>query len=101
LLTEEVEHLAAWLDAVAAGDTSANECGFTEPNLHFVVGSDTSGRGVLRVYFELESRPSWDRATAAGRKDLWLEFPLDELDLRKAASDLLQQSVRFPVRTSE
>ena len=96
LLTSEVLELADWLELIAAGALSVDDRPFIEPNLRFEVGNRA-----LRIYFELESRPNWARADGAGLNDLWIELPLNELDLRAAASDLRQQLERFPLRAGE
>jgi hypothetical protein len=96
LLTSEVLELADWLDAVAKGNVAQDDRPFTEPNLRFELGGNA-----LRVYFELESRPSWAKADGAGTNDLWVEFPLAEIDLRTAAADLRRQLEQYPVRTGD
>jgi hypothetical protein len=42
----------------------------------------------IRVYFELESRPPWSFANAAGMNDLGIDLRVDNDDLRAAAEDL-------------
>lgn len=96
LLTSEVADLATWFEDVAAGRMLDDERPFIEPNLHFDFSS-----GVLRVFFELESRPAWARADGAGMKDLWIDFPAADLDLQSAAADLRQQLALFPERGSD
>jgi hypothetical protein len=96
LLTSEVLELAHWLDSVAKGEVRQEDRPFTEPNLRFEVGSNA-----LRVYFELESRPSWAKADGASANDLWVEFPLAEIDLGAAAADLRRQLEQYPVRAGD
>jgi len=96
LLTSEVLELADWLDTVTAGEVRQGDCPFTEPNLRFEVSSNA-----LRVYFELESRPSWAKADGAPVNDLWVEFPLAESDLNGAAADLRRQLEQYPVRAGD
>jgi hypothetical protein len=96
LLTSEVAQLADWLDAVAKGDVTEGDLPFTEPNLRFEVTGD-----VVRVYFELESRPSWAKVDGAPANDLWVEFPLAEINLGAAAEDLRGQLERYPVRPGD
>ena len=97
LLTYEVKRLAAWFEALADGRIVEPEQGFIEPNLAF--GFD-HGTSKLRVYFELESRPSWAAADVAGLEDLWLEFSVTPEMLRRAAASLRSQLESFPARTS-
>jgi hypothetical protein len=99
LLTYEVSRLANWLDALAQQDPNGDEIGFVEPNLSFrIVRSEASA--MLRVYFELEARPNWVAAPSAGLSDLWVEFRVQELELRQAARSLRQELAIYPQRTS-
>ena len=96
LLTYEVAHLADWLEAVACGRSTDAEASFTEPNLRFEhVPSLANG---LRVYFELESRPPWASSRVVDEADCFIEFPVSELDLRRAAASLREQTKRYPKR---
>jgi hypothetical protein len=98
LLTYEVAQLADWLDDLACGRLSLSECGFIEPNLEFRVLATESGEPKLRVLFELEARPSWAETDGAGMEDLWLEFPLNELELHRASRSLREHLEKFPQR---
>jgi hypothetical protein len=98
LLAHEVTRLADWLDSLAGGAQAEDEEAFLEPCLMFrIVESD--GVKCLRVYFELELRPPWAAASCAGQEDLWVEFPLHEIDLREAARSLRESVTRYPHRT--
>lgn len=97
LLTYEAARLAAWLEAIAIGERESHEEGFTEPNLSFRL-VDGAGASALRVYFELESRPRWAQSRTVGEEDLYVEFPLSELDLATAANELRKQLKRYPER---
>jgi hypothetical protein len=97
LLTYEASRLADWLESLSRSDPSSKEESFIEPNLSFrKVESPTGCR--LRVYFELESRPSWAASNSAGEEDLWVEFPINELDMRRAAIALQEQLQIYPQR---
>jgi hypothetical protein len=96
LLTWEGVHLAEWLESVAGGKDVDSDESFLEPNLRFELLSD--GLNKLRVYFELESRPSWAPHDGAGMDDLWLEFDVNADELRNAAASLRADLHRFPVR---
>jgi len=98
LLTYEVSRLANWLDALTQETSDSDEIGFVEPNLSFrVVRSPASA--VLRVYFELEARPHWIATPYAGLNDLWVEFEVRELELRRAARSLREELAIYPQRT--
>lgn len=98
LLTYEVARLADWLDAVARGARVEPEESFLEPNLRFEL-THSSLEPSLRVYFDLESRPKWAPVDGAGNDDLYVEFPLEEIDLAGAAAILRKQLQAFPQRT--
>jgi hypothetical protein len=99
LLTHEAIALAEWFEALAEGASPSGERTFTEPNIAFKLINGESGP-TLRVYFEVEARPSWAPTRRAGSEDLWVEFPLSEIDLASAAESLRQQLEQFPQRGS-
>ena len=98
LLTYEAERLASWIDLVAEGEPPPTSCGFVEPNLEFrAVGSVQ--QPVLRAYFRLEARPKWaPRKRARDGDELWVEFPLGELDLRSIARQWREELRSYPQR---
>ena len=99
LLTYDVAGLADWLDAVAAGREEDAEHGFIEPNLFFRSGRDPDGNRFLRVYFELELRPTWAPFDGAPMEDLYLDCPAEPSKLIEAARSLRHQLARYPQRT--
>jgi hypothetical protein len=98
LLTWEVERLSNWLEALASGRAVEEDEDFIEPNLRFEVVKRDEDTITVRVYFELESRPPWFFADAAGMDDLWIDLRVDNDDLRAAAEDLRRDLARFPPR---
>jgi hypothetical protein len=100
LLTWEVERLSNWLEALASDKAVDDGEDFIEPNLRFEVVESSEGTITLRVYFELESRPPWFFADAAGMNDLWIDLRVDNDDLRAAAEGLQRDLARFPARPS-
>jgi hypothetical protein len=101
LLTYEVARLAEWLEAIDQGKPVEYEIGFTEPCLWFRLAK-TKLRGIvksLRVHFELELRPEWARSEQMRKRDLFVEFPISEIDLQQAASALRTQLSDYPQRT--
>ncbi len=92
LLTWEVADLAKWLESIAEGRSVDAEESFMEPNLRFELIE--AGQKKLRIYFELESKPSW----AQEDDTLWADFEVDADDLRKAATSLREDLMRFPTR---
>ena len=98
LLTWEVAWLADWVEAIAARNTLEAVLDFTEPNLRFELEPGTTERIRLRVYFEVECRPEWAPARAAGMNDLWVELECSPSDLRTWAATLREQRAQFPPR---
>ena len=96
LLTYELASLIEWLESIVNDEPVDSEIDFIEPNLHFALLTD--GTKKLRVYFELECRPSWAPADEAGLDDLWVEFEVTPESLKSAAENLRLQLQRFPVR---
>jgi hypothetical protein len=86
------------LEALASGRAVEEGEDFIEPNLRFEVADRDQDTVTIRVYFELESRPPWFFADAAGMEDLWVDFRVDTDDLRSAAEDLRRNLARFPPR---
>jgi hypothetical protein len=99
LLTWEVEGLCNWLEAVASGQDVKESADFTEPNLRFEVAERDQDTITIRVYFELESRPPWFFADAAGMDDLWIDLRVDADHLHDAAEGLRHDLTRFPPRS--
>jgi len=99
MLTYDVPALADWLEAVAAGHEDDAEHGFLEPNLLFRVVTDASGNRFVRVFFELELRPTRAPFDGAPMEDLFLDFPAERMQLAAAAKSLRDQAARYPRRT--
>ena len=98
LLTSDVDGLASWLDAVADGESQEREIDFLEPNLALELRDESGSRVTLRVWLEVESRPSSAPADGAGARDLWVDLDVSKRDVRRSASELRQQLQRFPPR---
>jgi hypothetical protein len=104
LLTYEAARLAAWMEAVAAGQKASPAISFLEPVLLFRLIDGEQGR-TLRVHFGNLINPSWRQLEGTREPglnpDLWLDFPLAEVDLAAAARELLQQLKRYPDRAEQ
>ena len=96
LLTWELVSLTEWLESIADSKRVDSEESFMEPNLRFELIEEEPKR--LRVYFELESRPSWAPHDGAGMGDLWAEFEVGEAELRDAVASLREDLKRYPIR---
>ena len=98
LLTYEVEQLAIWFTRIATKVEAASVQKFLEPNLKLCIIDTISNTKNLRVFFELEFRPHWLPFKHGIEEDLWLDFPLTELDLQEAANALRQEISLYPPR---
>ena len=102
LRTNEVEKLARWLISLdQTQDRPEPLLDFMEPNLVFNL-VDTPNGPAIRVYFELEVRPPWSPAISPQKAmaDLWIDFPLEDVDLKSAVRSLREQLVQYPERHS-
>lgn len=100
LLTFEISKIADWFEQLyISTDQVKPKLEFVEPNLVFNLIT-VGNKFVIRIYFELEVRPPWRPAKTMKKpmKDLWVDFPLDEIDLSKAMHSLRLQLDRFPER---
>ena len=100
LLTYEVTQIAAWFDEIAAGNKVCAHLGFIEPMLDLHLIKD-AGKDQLRVYFEGFMRPSWAGSRSIGQMDLWVEFDLQEIDLRALAQELRFELQHYPQRAEK
>ncbi|HNB55198.1 MAG TPA: hypothetical protein PK530_24820, partial [Anaerolineales bacterium] len=98
LLTFEVENLAQWFEQVTQGTNRWQESAFTEPCLKFETIQRDGNPSILRIYFEIDARPTWAYSRAAGLEDLWVEFTFDEINLLEAANHLRELLKKYPQR---
>ena len=89
LETWDLERLAIWLDALAAGKAVPPFYGFTEPNLEFQVVKGNT----LRIIFSLESAPERNFRIAESQRRF--DMPITP-ELTAIAKTLRGQSSRFP-----
>jgi hypothetical protein len=98
LSTSDAAWLADWLDSVSESRAERHEVGFLEPNLSFELLDESADELILRVWFELESRPAWAPADGADARDLWVDLDVSRHDGQRTASELREQLQRFPPR---
>lgn len=98
LLTYEFRQLEDWLGAIAKNPANPSDIDFIEPNLKFQYRVDDDSR-ILRIFFELESRPKWAPSNGAGMEDLWIDIPFAQDDFDAAAAAIAEECRRFPQRT--
>lgn len=97
LLTYEAKELAQWLEKIGRNEPVEEEMAFIEPNLSFSLAEKNK---YLRIYFELESRPSWAACNWANKGDLWLDIEIENNNLLEAAGDLNEQLLNYPQRAA-
>ncbi|MFN7966178.1 MAG: hypothetical protein U0V87_10875 [Acidobacteriota bacterium] len=100
LLAYEVSRLADWLGSLARGTPTSGEKSFMEPNISFRSVESPTGPNV-RVYFELEARPPWAPSDVVDEEQCWIDFPVSELELHRAALSLLDQLKKYPQRAAQ
>lgn len=100
LLTYEVTEIATWFDEIAAGNTVCTPLGLIEPMLDFHIIKEPS-KDRLRIYFEGFMRPPRAGSRIIGQMDLWVEFDLEEIDLRTHAQELRLELQRYPQRAKK
>ena len=96
-LTTEVATLSRWLRHHNQTYNKTQDCGFIEPNLEFRFSDD---RETLSVYFDLELRPDWIPDKYHFDGDVFIDFPMAEIDLQTAANELDKQLLQFPERAT-
>jgi len=97
LLTYEAKELAQWLETIGKNEPVEEEIVFIEPNLSFRL---VENKKYIRIYFELESRPSWAACNWADNRDLWLDIEIENNNLLAAAEDLYEQLLKYPQRAA-
>ena len=101
LLTSEVTRLADWLEQLGSGSATAPAISFLEPALLFRRVEREGHERFLRVHFGSLVHPTWSSTAPQPPKespDLWLEFPLAEIDLAAAAVSLREELKHYPRR---
>ena len=99
LLTFELRELGQWLEAIRDQPEISRELGFTEPTLMFEYMPSESDR-VLRIYFEVEMRPEWERYDKTDWGGFWIDVPFDHEAFSEAAEAIADECKCFPQRAS-
>jgi hypothetical protein len=98
LLAEELDRLVDWFEQAAQRNDAPATLRFLEPDLAFQLSGVEPMQKILRVIFHHHLRPVW--APPDTWNDLWVEFPVTNTDLARAAHSLRQQIGRAPQGTS-
>lgn len=97
MTVQEGDFLVRWLEEVNAGRQPKHlYFDFLEPALVF----ELADIELVRVFIQDALRPPWQPARGH-TEDLWIDFPLDEIDLQAAIASLRAQLAQYPVRTAE
>jgi len=89
LMGDEVTRLADWLEHAVEKPDNPVTISFLEPELAFALHTTDHSQHTLRDIFAYNLRPGW--ASPDPWDNLWLDFPVTEQGLRRAAHDLRQQ----------
>jgi hypothetical protein len=101
LTTWDVDELAVWFDRLRLRQPLVRPAlSFAEPLLTLESVDAGSPSELLRVFIEGELRPSWQTEQGMYQEDLWIDFPLAEIDLQAATQSLRDQLAQFPVRNA-
>jgi hypothetical protein len=98
LLTYEAAELASWINSLADAGRLSGICDFIEPSLEFRALIEMD-RSVLRVTFDYQALPSWASDQTGAEEPMWIDFPIEELDLRLAALQWRAELAAYPQRT--
>lgn len=99
LLTWEVKYFAEWLAKIDRGEPVFSERrDFEESVLAFQLISNQGEERKLRVYLKCDARPPWNSSGFADDEDVWIDFPLSEIDLKVATNSLILYLREFPIR---
>jgi hypothetical protein len=95
LLTWEVEEIIKWLDDLSKQKVNIEtSIEFIEPNLSFEFIQDESNEKIIRIKFNLESRPK----SAKDEIEYYVDCRMTCEQLKQAANELSQELSKFPQR---
>lgn len=100
LLAHEVDYLADWLDAIRSGKQYSPALTFLEPALLFRCLDRGENGKVLRIHFGNLVHPDWATNVMVSGKnpDIWLDFPIADIDVGELVRSLRDQLSKFPER---
>lgn len=95
LLTWELLSIIDWFKAIRSKKNTETRLEFIEPNLAFSILEEQPERLLIRVHFDLESRPP----NPSDQIDYYFDFQLNNKGLNTLISRLEREIINFPVRT--
>ncbi len=96
LTTWEVQDLIDWFNDLSCDSKPKwNNTEFIEPNISFHLLNDFKlSNKKIRIKFNLESRPN----SAKDDNDYYVDFVVDNMELRRIASELTTELEKYPLR---
>jgi len=95
LLNSDVQHIINWFEKIANSEkVASNYLDFLEPNLVFELKKLNSDNKLIRIIFDLESRPQ----NANDDIEYFVDVEFTNAELRKVATDLKKELKPFPIR---
>jgi hypothetical protein len=91
LQVNEVRWIYKWLIKLSDGKDVEPVLDFLEPNLKFVLREKKPDIINLRIYFDLELRPTWALKNPPDMDNIYVDLVLESNDLKLAANDLYNQ----------
>ena len=95
LLTWEVEEIINWFEKISNNENlNSNFLNFLEPNLEFELKSSENEKKIIRLFFDLESRPK----SANDEKDYFVDFELTNQEISTLKTNLKRELEKYPRR---
>jgi len=98
LLTEEVKEIIKWFEKLSNNiKPESKNLTFIEPNIEFELTEFNENLKVVKIIFDLESRPK----NADDKKEYYVECELNNMELKTISRNLEKELISFPTRGFE
>tara|TARA_R110000868_G_scaffold31045_1_gene114109 strand:+ start:45 stop:491 length:447 start_codon:yes stop_codon:yes gene_type:complete len=94
LLTRDVKRIIEWFKELSENIRTENSLDFLEPNIAFELLEFRTDKKLIRILFDLESRPQ----NANDEKEYFVDCEMDNNTLKKVATELKKEAEPFPER---
>ena len=94
LLTWELEAIGEWLNDVYCDRADSDELDFIEPNLSFKLLNKVDDEALIRIQFDLESKPK----SALEDDEYYIDFKVSESDWDDLSYQFEKEYDKFPFR---
>tara|TARA_B100000809_G_C15001514_1_gene481723 strand:- start:105 stop:437 length:333 start_codon:yes stop_codon:yes gene_type:complete len=94
LLTSDIKRIIYWFKQLSENTKTEESLDFLEPNIAFELLKFGTEEKLIRILFDLESRPK----NADDKKDYFVDCKMNNNTLKKIISDLQKEAENFPER---